>query len=115
VTSKSKKKVGSKSTLYPTQNKGKGTGVGTAFNNNIHLNLGIGNPQRRKLIISEINTPKNTTPNKTHTMSKPGAINTNVNVYVQAVNHSKSKESTPGRGLHNSREHSTSKKHQHES
>lgn len=103
--------------LYANQTKGKSTGLGHAFNN-IHLNLGINNPQRKKLIISEINTPKNNTPNKAHILPKgrpeskiPGAISTNVNVYVQAVNHSKSKESTPGRGLHNSREHSAQKKH----
>jgi hypothetical protein len=95
--------------LHPAQIKGKSTAMGQAFSN-IHLNVGYNNPQKKKLVISDINTPKNSTPSKALLLGKGrpdsklgGAISTNVNVYVQAVNHSKSKESTPGRGLHNSR------------
>lgn len=64
---------------------------------NIQLNLGINQPQRKKLIISDMNTPKNNTPNKVLLLnkarpeSKLQGISTNVNVYVQAVNRSKSK------------------------
>lgn len=68
ITNKSKKKqTASKSMLHPN-GKGKG-GMGQAFSN-IQLNLGVGNPQKKKLIISDINTPKNSTPNKGHMIGK---------------------------------------------
>lgn len=54
--------------LHPN-GKAKG-GMGQAFSN-IQLNLGVSNPQKKKLVISDINTPKNTTPNKGHMIAKP--------------------------------------------
>ena len=62
------------------------------------MKLGLCNQQKKKLIISSINTPKNGTPNKNMLIGKnrtdstkiPG-MNTNVNVYLQTVQHSKSK------------------------
>ena len=49
-------------------------------------------PAKKKLVISDANTPK-ATPSKVKTSKKGHKMigNTNVNVYVQALNRSKSK------------------------
>jgi hypothetical protein len=59
-------------------------------------------PNKKKLVISDLSTPKET-PSKT-LPSKKGqkmmGTTTNVNVFVNAMNRSKSKESTPCRDKH---------------
>jgi hypothetical protein len=59
-------------------------------------------PNKKKLVISDLGTPKET-PNKRKAGKKSQRVlnNTNVNVYVQAMNRSKSKESTPCRDKNN--------------
>ena len=57
-------------------------------------------PSKKKLVISDLSTPKET-PSKNITTRKnhnhKGQMTTNVNVYVNAVHRSKSKDSTPCR------------------
>jgi len=67
----------------------------------------MGQQQKKKLVIEGINTPKNGTPSKVLIVgnkreSRPAGISTNVNVYVQSIDKSKtkSKETTPSRDFH---------------
>lgn len=61
------------------------------------------NPSKKKLVISDLSTPKETPSKSMTTRKNPQSkvpTTTNVNVYVNAVHRSKSKESTPCRDLH---------------
>ena len=82
--------------MYTTSNRGKGQ----PFN---ALQLSI-NPTKKKLMISDLATPKGT-PSKTIGIKNDRKISggTNVNVYVQAINRSKSKESSPGKKFKSSK------------
>ena len=54
-------------------------------------------PSKKKLIIEDMQTPKETPDKQTLSKKKGNNLTTNVNVYVSAMNRSKSKESTPCR------------------
>ena len=70
---------------YNSTTRQKGANCGS-----FHLSINP-NPQRKKLIIGEMGTPK-VTPNKSKRGNEPKLRgNTNVNVFVQARNRSKTK------------------------
>lgn len=90
------KHCSSKSVLDQHQGKTQRNGPsGPNSFNSIHLNLGMQNPQKKKLVIASVATPKHTPAAKAvipkQRPEKVAGISTNVNVYVQAINRSKSK------------------------